>query len=64
MATHTSILAWSPMNRRAWQATVRLAAKSRTRPSEHTQNKSILDTWFSQNCYTLVEGILAKGRDK
>ena len=32
MATHSSILAWkSPMDRRAWQATVHRVTKSRTR---------------------------------
>ena len=33
MATHSSILAWNPMDRRAWQATVHGVTKSRTRLS-------------------------------
>ena len=30
MATHSSILAWNPMDRGAWRATVHRVAKSRT----------------------------------
>ena len=34
MVTHSSILAWrTPVDRGAWQATIRGVAKSRTRPS-------------------------------
>ena len=31
MATHTSTLAWNPMDREAWETTVHGIAKSRTR---------------------------------
>ena len=37
MATHSSILAWRvPMDREAWQATVRGVSKSQTRLSDFT----------------------------
>ena len=36
MATHTSTLAWNPMDREAWETTVHGIAKSRTRLSDFT----------------------------
>ena len=35
MATHSRILAWNPMDRRAWQATVHGVTKSQTRLNTH-----------------------------
>ena len=46
MATHSSILAWrSPMHRGAWQATVHVVAKSRTRLSDFHFSLSLLIDW-------------------
>ena len=40
MAIHSTILAWrTPMNRGAWQATVRGVAKSRTQLSDSAKHK-------------------------
>ena len=47
MATHSSILAWrSPMDRGAWQATVRGVAKSQAYLSDQAQNEAhVSKTW-------------------
>ena len=47
IATHSSILAWrSPMDRGAWQATVRGVAKSQAYLSDQAQNEAhVSKTW-------------------
>ena len=41
MATHSSILAWGPMDREAWQAAVHGVAQSRTRVKQLSMNVCI-----------------------
>ena len=41
MATHSSILAWNPMDRRAWRATVHEFAKSQAQLSTSLLRRQI-----------------------